>query len=329
MLRISRVLRMLRAVKMFKELRALLFSLVGCVGPTLFWSMIMLIFILHVFGLFYVQEMTLFLKKKAEEGDVDEETTSIILSNFGSVSAGMITLWKSSTGGEDWGYFYNLILQELGVFHAGVFVSFIWFFQGAIFNVLTGIFVNEAIRQADKEQDKKERLHQEMQEEAEQLQQMIKMCENCKLDKDNDGRVSLFEFLELSKNPGFVKLMEMQGLQLKNPKSFFRMLTEITGKDSFRLEEFAKMCQALKGQATALAVHELSVEILCLFKTQHRFHNHVRSSFEALETQIEGLAQGGLEGSRIVREDSTGLLKSENSRSCVFTAVKAPPALSL
>merc|ERR1712039_132963 len=60
---------------------------------------------------------------------------------------GVITLMQSTTGGKDWGLIYKELAEHGGLI-AAVFLFFIFFFAIAMWNIMTSVFVDKALRLA-------------------------------------------------------------------------------------------------------------------------------------------------------------------------------------
>merc|ERR1711972_1206913 len=90
-------------VAFFNELRMILNSLIGCV-ISLFWSVIMLLLFFFMFGIAFVQSSTNWLR---EPDNFDNPDGEVLQLEFSSVQLAMLALFRASTGGDDWGYFYS------------------------------------------------------------------------------------------------------------------------------------------------------------------------------------------------------------------------------
>merc|ERR1719343_55803 len=77
--------------------------------------------------------------------DITDDHRDDIMASFGSVQQGMITLFKTSMGGQDWEVYYNLV-EPFG--NKVLFLFFVAFIQIALLNILTGIFVENALKLA-------------------------------------------------------------------------------------------------------------------------------------------------------------------------------------
>merc|ERR1719482_1807022 len=64
----------------------------------------------------------------------------------------MITLYKATTGGQDWGDVSDTLF-DCGKFYYCLFLFFIAFIILALLNILTGIFVDRAMRATAEDKD--------------------------------------------------------------------------------------------------------------------------------------------------------------------------------
>merc|ERR1719253_549054 len=112
---------------------------------TLFWSLVMIGFILFIFALIFLQGMADFMV--TEHAIIDDELEAAVLNKFGSMGSSVLTLYEAVTGGDDWGNTYHVVVQA-GVFYGGVFLLFTFFFILALFNILTGAIVEKAVESA-------------------------------------------------------------------------------------------------------------------------------------------------------------------------------------
>lgn len=239
MLKLSRAIMVVRAIRVFKELRLMVASLMGCACPTLLWSLLMLLFIIHIFALLFVQSMTTHL----QESELTEERRAMILDQFGSVSECMLTLWKASTGGDDWGNAFEVV-QTVSDEDGWLFLIFIFFFQGAIFNLMTGIFVEKAIHAAQPTPE--EEVTAKLREDAADARQLREKC--AKLDATGDGKISFNEFvLYMASDRKFASWFELHGLNIKSAHSFFRMLATVNSEDAIELDAFVSAWHVVAG----------------------------------------------------------------------------------
>merc|ERR1719284_404533 len=95
-LKFGKSLRALRVMSHMKHLRGLLLCLQGSL-LNLFWTVVMLFVVYLIFSLFLMQIIVGHLE---DTGEALEET--VFYENFHSVQSSVLTLYKASTGGDDW-----------------------------------------------------------------------------------------------------------------------------------------------------------------------------------------------------------------------------------
>merc|ERR1712166_1556295 len=106
---------------------------------SLFWTCVMLFFVFYIFSLICMQGVSSFLAEQP-----NHESLSDLLFNFGSMYRSMPSFYKAGTGGADWEVYFHL-LEKCGMFYASIFVFYTVFFYIAVFNILTGLFVEKVV----------------------------------------------------------------------------------------------------------------------------------------------------------------------------------------
>jgi len=106
LLRVAKVLRIFRAFQFLHDLRMMICCLLGSLLP-LIWAAILFLLVLLIFSLIFVTCMTEYVL--LEESTMEDVTREAIDVYFGSVLGSLITLFKCTTGGEDWGPIHDLV----------------------------------------------------------------------------------------------------------------------------------------------------------------------------------------------------------------------------
>jgi hypothetical protein len=229
--------------------------------------------------LLIVQGFTTFL---LEHGDApaDPEINDIIY-YFGSVGAAMLTLFQITTGGESWGPMYGLI-RLAGPAYAAIFIFFIGFFQFAVFNILTGMFVEHAmtLAQPDKETLVFEARRKKL-EDAETMKSLIRG-----MDTDANGRISLTELRDRLKDPKAKALLELQGLAVEDAELYFKLLSKGSLEDDVEIDAFAEGALKMKGEANSLDLQTLIYETKEFEKHHREFEKSVAMKFDSLTEML-------------------------------------------
>jgi hypothetical protein len=125
LMKLSKILRAFRTLKFFKELAVMMDSFRRSF-VTLFWSLVMIGFVLFVFALIFLQGLADTIN--AEHEDMSEEDKEGVLKKFGSMRLSVLSLYQAVTGGDDWGLTYQIVMVA-GPFYGGVFLLFTFFFH--------------------------------------------------------------------------------------------------------------------------------------------------------------------------------------------------------
>jgi len=234
----------------------------------------MLVTVFFIFALIFVQGAATYLIS------VGDGASSIMVTDtktaFGSVQDAMITMYMVCTGGEDWKIFFDLI-KEAGAFHAAVFLFYVAFVQIAVLNILTGVFVENALKlaQPDREAMALECRRLEI-EEAKALRILGQ-----EIDVIGSGTIKATDFYSKIGNDKLKACLQVLGLNINDAQLFFQMLC--TTDDEVDIDEFVKGCMKLKGGATSIDMQSVLFQTRLIHKTQQIF-------FESCEKQLKEIA---------------------------------------
>jgi len=260
-MRVLRVVRIFRAFRFLNELRQLVNNMLGSLVP-LMWATMLLMLVLLVFSLIFVECMNEYLSLDGAE--VDDTTKEMIGNHFGSVWRALITLFKSTTGGDDWGPIYDLV-SHAGILYSLIFLFFQAFFLFAFVNTVTSIFVDKAISMARDDNDanrlKKE---QEQMTAAQSLKQMLHQ-----FDHDGNGTLSWRELHDLSRNEHIKARLEGLDLNVNDADHLFKMVSDLAGSDEVEIDLLVASWLKMKGFATSIDVQAVILQI-------HRLTDTVR-----------------------------------------------------
>jgi hypothetical protein len=184
LLRVAKVLRILRIVKFFTELHMIISAIIGSVLHV-FWSILVFATLFFIFSL-YITSVVVDALEDLDRADSKESLE--ILQYFGSVQVSMRTLFMTVTGGSDWDQFYFALAPARSAQYA--FAFFVAFAQIALLNIVTGIFVENAMKisKPDVLELANERLIQER-DYAMELQILVRVA-----DHNDDGIIDKNEF---------------------------------------------------------------------------------------------------------------------------------------
>jgi len=245
LMKVAKILRTFRVMRVFRELATILESFKTSF-VSLFWCFVMLAFLLYIFALIIIQGMAGVLLLKADE--LNDEEVKQIHDVFGSVPQTMLSLYQAVTGGDDWANFYRVV-QLTGQFYCVTFLFFTFFFQFALFNILTGVFVEKAVLASQPDRD--DLILEQRKKHRKAVQEFRKLCRS--VDTDRSGAISYNEFLESMSNELMVSYMASVGLEVHDVELFFKSVAGCQSLDEeIEIEKFVEGCLAMKGSATAL-----------------------------------------------------------------------------
>eukprot|EP00746_Dinoflagellata_sp_MGD_P150840 gnl/MRDRNA2_/MRDRNA2_82613_c0_seq1.p1 gnl/MRDRNA2_/MRDRNA2_82613_c0~~gnl/MRDRNA2_/MRDRNA2_82613_c0_seq1.p1 ORF type:complete len:440 (+),score=73.09 gnl/MRDRNA2_/MRDRNA2_82613_c0_seq1:49-1320(+) len=310
-LRLVRVVKFVRAMRFFNDLRAMVFGIMQSI-TALFWAIVLLIAIIFLFSVYTTQVVAYHFMDQADNGPQDMfedgDSSDILKENFGSLLTTMYTHWVAISGGADWGPF-AAALHVASPACGGLFVFYIAFGVCAMLNVVTGVFVNRAIKVAEGDQDI---VILEKNDEHKELLNAVRMVFS-KADVNDDVSLDKEEFAKHMCNPFVQAYFRYLDLQLEgtDPRVLFDML-DFDEDGSIDVEEFIFGCSVLKGSARSLDLarlahrtHRQSSDILELGKNIATVQEQqvqelsdwwgkLSNSMQALEGVLQGLSARSL-----------------------------------
>jgi len=259
-LRLMRLGRVIRVMHHFSELRIMVRSVLVCLAP-LCWACILLLLIQWCFGVFFCTiaadhiSSNLVGKSSAERDDwlKDPEVTSLTL-YWGSLWMALYTLFLSVTNGLDWHQAADS-MSTIG-WHPYIFyIFYIALTSFAVLNVVTGVFVENAMKIALRDRDLQVQV---------QLEQRKKIMERLlsvfnEADNDRDGTISWDDFEAHIGDPkvqAFFSHLELGGADAGR---LFRLLDR-NGNGKVDAEEFVTGCLILRGGAKTMDVAAVMLE---------------------------------------------------------------------
>jgi len=270
-IKVSRILRGLRVISFVRQLRIMVSSIVGS-AMALVWSLLVLLIVEVVFSILFVQLVTSYVAENP-----DSLNTQRLLEWFPSVAGTMITLFGATTGGLDW-IEVHAILEPLGAFAQSAFLFYIAFFTIAVFNILTGIFVEKALHMSDQA----DRAVEYMKQEREDAQDLRQICN--RIDFDGNGRIAWpeFEAYMQNNNDGFARLKAC-GLDVHDVHEFFVSLTSGQQTETVEIEDFINHAMRLRGTATSIQVKSVASQMM---RVQAEAHAAMMWKVETMAFQL-------------------------------------------
>ncbi|CAE7345352.1 Sodium channel protein 60E [Symbiodinium microadriaticum] len=265
-IRVIRVLRVMRVVKVVKFISALT-SLVTSILSTLkslLWSLVLLLMVMYVFAILFTDTVIGHVKEVGQEGQTE------LLTYFGSLHLSMHTLFRSVTGGLDWGEMADHLIEidwVWGYFFTG-FVAFSYF---AVLNVMTAVFCQRAIESAEQdEQNILQRFLDDQRRYRHRIEQLFSRFDGL----ERDGAITLSEMEQFFNDEEVCAMFQSLDLTARDSWTLFKLLDE-EGNGDINLSEFIDGCLRLRGPAKAL-------DIACVMDESRRIKRKVMITEERL-----------------------------------------------
>lgn len=243
-LRIFRITRLLRTLRFSDDLRRLVSS-ISRSFPTLCWSIVLLSIMMYSFAIIIMQAIL------GAESTVDDKTVQYW---YADVTRTFLTLFESIVGGVSWDeVIWPLILDVdpvLGVWYCW-YVAFSYL---AIMNLMTGVFVDEAMRvvREDKDGVLAKRIAELFMKGTESQSSVTWEAFHAKL--ETKPMQDFFKQINVDKD---------------DARSLFDLL-DADGNGGIDSREFVEGCLRLRGPARALELEMLTKKVSKLLVCQQR-----------------------------------------------------------
>jgi hypothetical protein len=278
--KLGRTMRAVRAMSELKHLRAFLVCLQGSF-MSFFWSLVMLLCVLFIFSLFMLQILDSYLVDNGMQLG-DSQWLEIM---YGGVLQSILTLFRASTGGDDWAVAYEVIAQT-GAFGALIYLVFIAFTQLALINIITGIFVESAMQTL--RPDREMLTMEQRRIESEHAAEMERLCRLG--DADGSGTISPQEFEKMLARGRLPRLLTLLGLSKHHVVEFFTTMSELSPQTEGEVDirSFVQACMQLKGAATNFDVQMIHAELRSMWQKSDSRLSDISEKLYALESLIDG-----------------------------------------
>ncbi|CAE7865029.1 SCN2A [Symbiodinium microadriaticum] len=287
--KIVKILRVFRTLKFFSELRLMLDCVLGSLINAM-WCVIMLVFVMYVFGLLLQQGIVQYLME--QRTTMSPEAEEYVFTYFRSVFRTVVTLFQSSTSGVDWNEPYKA-LEFTGDVMPAAFLVYIAFVFISVWNIVTSTFVEKALKLAQPDVDMLI------------LEQQLQDFEDCKMlarlfksmrPTDDDERIGMEEFRQLVETFEFRSYLQTRGIDIKNAETFFKMLVELQGEPMIDATTFANACVRMKGAATSIDLQTVMFTTHLMNQEQRRFFQSMYNRLMTIETILHDEHPGSQHG---------------------------------
>lgn len=273
-LRLARIMRTVRVLRFCRELRLMVYSILECANLVA-WSTVLILLVIYVFAVHFTQHVADVLGIPTDDPEVAANNDDL-RTYYGSLGQSILSLFQGITGGVDWGDLVNPLMKSspMPVYFGMVFTVYILFTVMALLNVLTGIFVDNAMKAT--ENDKDMVIQDEMERQSSYLNDVKQMFREADVDKSGDLSWEEFEnHLEDARVKAYFKSLE---LDASAARGLFKLLDQ-DGTGHIDIDEFMMGCMRLKGQAKSIDIATLMYENKRLVGKWNKFMKYCEEQF--------------------------------------------------
>eukprot|EP00811_Abedinium_folium_P013266 NODE_2232_length_2261_cov_18.275070.p1 GENE.NODE_2232_length_2261_cov_18.275070~~NODE_2232_length_2261_cov_18.275070.p1 ORF type:complete len:561 (+),score=129.99 NODE_2232_length_2261_cov_18.275070:277-1959(+) len=269
-LRSLRVLRIVRALQFFSDLRAMVAGIASS-SKSLCWAILILAALMYLYSTVIMQLLAFSLDSGLEESQI-----SFVHTYFGSIGSSMSVLAQCVTGGKDWGEISDA-LRGINMFYDVIFTSYIVFAVLGVLNIVTGIFVDSATRNVQKDAD--QMIMHEMSNRQGWLMELAKVFEG--VDVDKEGHITLEDFKHYILSEQVQAYLRSHGLDV-NTNNAAALFTTIDFDDDgyLTMEQFVDGCARVAGTARQLDLARVASQLKAMGLEVMRLRALVRPQSE-------------------------------------------------
>lgn len=248
--RMARVVRVIRVMRFFRAFRILLTMIFGTMRNGA-WATLLLVLIMYIFAIVFTQSLGDYLMDHGGISARDDPDNERLIFYYGSLLRAILTLFKSIIGGVDWEEVL-IPLSGVGWVLVCLFLGYISFVSLVVMNVVTGLFLQSAIEQAQSDQEHVIQLRlAEKQLFVSRLHALFH-----ELDTSCDGCISLSEFESHLKNEQMQAMLQTFEIDNADAWTLFKLL-DTDGGGSVDIDEFVDGCIRLKGSAKSIQMAQI------------------------------------------------------------------------
>lgn len=249
-LRLIRIVRVVRIMRMVSDLRTIVASVMGSL-KALLWTVVLLMIFMYMVAVYFTQTVTDY---KVAQGAA---YPTVFDDYYNSVFKTFVGLYMAISGGMDWSDMADPLFEHLSPGVGVIFVFYVAFSLLCILNVVTGVFVESALKNAQQE----ENLFME--------RNLTKIFQST--DLDNNGTLDWEEFEAAVQTEEMQEFMRSINLEPDEAITLFK-LVDVEERGQVMMEEFVIQCSRLRGQARSIDL------MTVLFEMRHFVRSFLQHS---------------------------------------------------
>jgi len=252
--RTARIMRVLRMIRFLTSIRIMVMMIVGSLR-SLLWLLLLLLAVMYIFALVLTRGATDWMKPDDDEPPVDDATYAEAQDLFGDLPRSMYTLFLAMTQGISWGEPAG-VTKAFGWSYFLVFVLYVFFATFSILNIVTGVFVDSAIQQADRDRvHRMEKTRQVRREYATNLADLLMA-----MDADGNGYISKEEWDAALGDSEVTTMMRFLNIGGGEASNIWGIL-DVYEEGVLEIEELVQALMQFEGPAKSIDIHRLTHQV--------------------------------------------------------------------
>lgn len=248
----------------------MLLAVLKSAGPLL-WAMVILALVMFLFAVFFMQGVAEYVSSKEEADLLTEDLRSF----FGTLLMTLLTLFMCVTGGLSW-WDVGILLMDIGTHYILLMSLFILVMVLAVLNIITGIFVNDAIEMATKDRDIVQQMEKDRSDEL--FGHAHKLFAT--IDVTGSGEITAEEFETAMERDHVRGFLAQMGLEVPDALKMFDAL-DSDQNGCIQVDEFVLGCMRMRGG------HNVDLETL--MRENRRFMRETVHQQQRSESRIQAL----------------------------------------
>lgn len=281
MLRAVRVIRAVRLLKMIRFLQGLRVLMTNVLSSlkSMVWTSMVVLGVVYMFGVIFAQGTIDFC---GQRGGCEEAAYDDLLFRFGGIGKSLFSLFLAMTNGNAWEAIHNT-LAPLPVFYSCLFVTYVAVAFFAIVNIVTGIFVENAVHIASK--DREAVIAEELKNKEEFLEKLGNIFNE--LDVNGEKEITIEEVHGALKDGRLLAYLNALELDFTDVATLFTLLDR-NQNGTIDLGEFLRGCMRLKGEARAFDIAKLQYQSEWLMHNMNLVMQELLSISGVLKPEEQG-----------------------------------------
>lgn len=277
MVRVFRAFRLIRVLKFLRELRIVLTTVILALR-SLVWTFCVIALMLYVFAIVMTQGTVEYC---SFDNACTSDDSEGLRDHFGTLSKSGLTLFMTMSNGISWNDVF-LFLSVLSPIYGVAFVAFVCITLFALLNVINGVFVETTLYAA--KLDDIAVIEEEVRTRERYLERLHGIFHS--LDLNKDGVLTSAEFDLAFMDERVVALFNAAGIDPENSRILYNLIDrDLDGVVS--LDDFWRGCMRLKGEAKALDLSRLQIDVNWLCKNVRVVRNLLLKVTEELQVALE------------------------------------------